>query len=88
MNHSHIAGGPLGVARIDTPHKPRSRNPSGLIKAALTYLAGAIRILAGAAIVEAIAAASFGFLAGTAIVVAMVMAGGISYLLAVAVGSK
>jgi cytochrome c-type biogenesis protein CcmH/NrfG len=80
MNQTHIAGGPLGVARVDRPLKPRSGNASGTIRAFLTAIAFAVRVLAGAAIVEAIAVSSFGLVAGTVIAVLAAMVMGISYL--------
>ena len=80
MNSSHLAGGPLGVARVDRPRRPPSRKASRGVKAILATLAGAVRVLAGAAIVEAVAASSFGFLAGTAIVLVSAAVVGIAYL--------
>jgi hypothetical protein len=63
MNRSRVAGGPLGVARVDLPDRSRSpgRRP---LRAAVAL---ALRVLAGAAIVEAVAISSFGLVAGTAI---------------------
>jgi hypothetical protein len=80
MNRTLVAGGPLGVARVDRPRKPRSRNTAGTIRAFLAATAVAVRVLAGAAIVEAIAVSSFGLVAGTAIAVLVAMVMGITYL--------
>ena len=80
MNRTQVAGGPLGVARVDRPVKPRSWNAAGTIRAFLAAAAVALRVLAGAAIVEAIAVSSFGLLAGTVIAVFVAMVMGITYL--------
>ena len=80
MNRPQVAGGPLGVARVDRPVKPRSRNTAGTIRALLAATAVALRVLAGAAIVEAIAVSSFGLVAGTVIAVLVAMVMGITYL--------
>ena len=80
MKQAQVAGGPLGVARVDRPLRPRSRNASGTIKAFLAGIAVAVRVLAGSAIVEAIAVSSFGLVAGTAIAVLAAMVMGITYL--------
>lgn len=69
MNQPQVAGGPLGVARVDRPRGPRSRDSSGTVKAFLAAIAVAVPVLAGAAIVEAIAVTSLGLVAGTAIAV-------------------
>jgi hypothetical protein len=80
MNQTHLAGGPLGVARVDRPLRPRSRDASDTIKAFLAAIAAVVRVLAGAAIVEAIAVSSFGLVAGTAIAVFAAMLMAITYL--------
>ena len=80
MNRPQVAGGPLGVARVDRPVKPRSRNTAGTMRALLAATAVALRVLAGAAIVEAIAVSSFGLVAGTVIAVLVAMVMGITYL--------
>jgi hypothetical protein len=80
MNQQHVAGGPLGVARVDRPPRPRSRDAAGTIKAFLAAIAVALRVLAGAAVVEAIAVSSFGLVAGTAIAVLFAIVMGITYL--------
>ena len=85
MNRPLVAGGPLGVARVDRSLKPRSRSTARTIRAFLAGTAVAVRVLAGAAIVEAIAVSSFGLVAGTVIAVLVAMAMGITY---VALGLK
>jgi hypothetical protein len=80
MNQTHVAGGPLGVAHVDRPLRPRSRDASDTIKAFLAAIAAVVRVLAGAAIVEAIAVSSFGLVAGTAIAVFAAMLMAITYL--------
>jgi hypothetical protein len=80
MNQTHVAGGPLGVARVDRPPRPRSREAAGTIKAFLAAVAVAVRVLAGAAIVEAIAVSSLGLLAGTTTAVLAALVMGITYL--------
>jgi hypothetical protein len=80
VNQTHVAGGPLGVARVDRPPRPQPRDAAGTIKAFLAAMAVAVRVLAGAAIVEAIAVSSFGLLAGTASAVLAAMVMGITYL--------
>jgi hypothetical protein len=80
MNQPRVAGGPIGVARVDRPLRPRSRDRSGTVKAGLAAVAVAVRVLAGAAIVEALAVASFGPVPGTAIAVLAAMVMGITYL--------
>ena len=66
MKQPGVAGGPLGVARVDrgrrrSPHAQRAGKP---LPAAVTVVAG---VLVGVALVEATAVASFGFAAGTAV---------------------
>jgi hypothetical protein len=78
MNQTHVAGGPLGVARVDRPLSPGAASSS--IKAFLAAIALAVRVLAGAAIVEAIAVSSFGLVAGTAIAVLAAMVMGTTYV--------
>jgi hypothetical protein len=80
MNQTHVAGGPLGVARVDRPPRPRPRDAAGTIKAFLAAIAVAVRVLAGVAIVEAIAVSSFGLIAGTAIAVLAALVMGTTYL--------
>ena len=80
MNQTHVAGGPLGVARVDRTRRPRSPNVSRMVRAVLAAVAGAVRLLAGAVIVEAVAVSSFGPLPGTAMVVLAAMVVGIAYL--------
>jgi hypothetical protein len=80
MDQTHIAGGPLGVARTDRPRRPQSRNAPDTIKALLAAIAVAVRVLVGAAIVEAVAVSSFGLVAGTAIAVLAALVMGIAYL--------
>ena len=80
MNPPRVAGGPLGVARVDRPRRPSSRHASGTVKALSTAIWGTLRLLAGAAIVEAIAVSSFGAIAGTAIAVLVAVVMGIAYL--------
>ena len=80
MNRPRVAGGPLGVARVDRPHRPRSSDASGTVKAVLAAIAVAMRVLAGAAIVEALAVASFGVVPGTAIAVVTAIVMGTTYL--------
>jgi hypothetical protein len=68
MSQTHVAGGPLGVARVDRPRSgPRSHHPQRLIRRMLAAVGLVIRVLAGAAIVEAVAISSFGVLLGTLI---------------------
>lgn len=62
---------------MDRPHRPLS---SSTIRAFLAAAAVAVRVLAGAAIVEAIAVSSFGLVAGTVIAVLAAMVLGITYL--------
>jgi hypothetical protein len=65
MSQTHVAGGPLGVARVDRPRRaPRSRHPQTLIRAVLAALGLVIRVLAATAIVAAVAIASFGLVLG------------------------
>jgi hypothetical protein len=80
MQQTHIAGGPLGVARTDQPRRPLSRNASGTVKAVLAAIGVAVRVLAGAAIVEAVAVSSFGLVAGTATAVLAALVMGITFL--------
>lgn len=80
MNQPRVAGGPLGVARAHRPLRPRPRDASRTVKAVLAAIAVAVRVLAGAAIVEAIAVSSFGLIAGTASAVLAAMVMGITYL--------
>jgi hypothetical protein len=80
MNQTHVAGGPLGVARVDRPPRPRSRDAAGTIKAFLAAIAVALRVLAGVAIVEAIAVSSFGLIAGTASAVLAALVMGMTYV--------
>jgi hypothetical protein len=68
------------VARVDRPLRPRSRDASATIKAFLAAVAVAVRVLAGAAVVEAIAVSSFGLVAGTASAVLAAVVMGITYL--------
>ncbi len=65
---------------MDRSFKSRSRNASGTIRSFLAAGAVAVRILAGAGIVEAVAVSLFGFVAGTVIAVLAAMVMGISYL--------
>jgi hypothetical protein len=65
---------------VDRPLRPRSRDASDTIKAFLAAIAVVVRVLAGAAIVEAIAVSSFGLVAGTAIAVFAAMLMAITYL--------
>ena len=65
---------------MDRPFKPRARNASGAIRSFLAAGAGAVRILAGAGIVEAVAVSSFGFVVGTVVAVLAAMVTGIGYL--------
>jgi len=76
MTQPCVAGGPLGVARADRPHGRRPRHATVTRKALMAAIAVAVRLLAGAAVVEVIAVTSVGLAAGTAITVcaAMVMA--------------
>jgi hypothetical protein len=80
MNRTHVAGGPVGVARVDRPRKPRSTNTAGTTSAFLAAIGVAVRVLAGAAMVEAIAVSSFGLVAGTVIAVLVAMVMGITFL--------
>jgi len=64
MNQTHVRGG---------------RDTSGAIQTFLAATGVAGRVLAGAAIVEALAVASFGLVAGTAIAVLAATAMGITY---------
>jgi hypothetical protein len=80
MNQPHVAGGPVGVTRTDRPLRAGSRTASGTVKAVLAAIAVAVRVLAGVAIVEALAVSSFGLIAGTAIAVLIAMVMGITYL--------
>jgi hypothetical protein len=80
MNQTQVAGGPLGVARVGRPLRPRSQHGSDTIRAFLAAIAVAVRVLAGAAIVEAIGVSSFGLVAGTASAVLAAMVMGITYL--------
>jgi uncharacterized membrane protein YdjX (TVP38/TMEM64 family) len=68
------------VARVDRPLRPRSRDASGTVTTARAVVAVAACLLAGAAIVEAIAVASFGFVAGTIIAVLAATVMGITYV--------
>jgi hypothetical protein len=76
MTQPCVAGGPLGVARADRPPGPRRRHATVSPKAFMAAIAVVVRVLAGAAVVEAIAVTSVGLAAGTAIAVcvAIVMA--------------
>ena len=80
MNPPRAAGGPLGVTRVDRPLRPPSPDASGTVKAVSTAIWVTVRVLAGAAIVEAIAVSSFGAIAGTAIAVLVAVVMGIAYL--------
>jgi hypothetical protein len=68
------------VARVDRPLRPRSRDASGTVKTSRAVVAVALGLLAGAAIVEAIAVASFGLVAGTVIAVLAATVMGITYV--------
>jgi hypothetical protein len=77
MTQPCVAGGPLGVARADRPLGPRRRRHATVTRNAfMAAIAVVVRLLAGAAVVEAIAVTSVGLAAGTAIAVcaAIVMA--------------
>ena len=63
MNSSHVAGGPLGVARTDRQPRSRTRRPGRSRLPTVLNWAG--QILLGAAIVEALAVGMFGLAAGT-----------------------
>jgi hypothetical protein len=77
MTQPCVAGGPLGVARADRSRGPRRRRDATATRNAFMAAIGVVvRLLAGAAVVEAIAVTSVGLAAGTAITVcaAIVMA--------------
>lgn len=66
---------------LDEPSEPYSSwDALGAIKAFLAVAAVAVSVLAGAAIVEAVAVSSFGLFAGTVIAVLVAMVMGISCL--------
>ena len=68
MSQTHVAGGPLEWRGWTVPGQaPRSHNPQRLIRRMLAAVGLVIRVLAGAAIVEAVAISSFGVLLGTLI---------------------
>jgi hypothetical protein len=77
MKQPGVAGGPLGVARVDRGRRPsRDAQRAGKsLSAAVTVAAG---VLAGVALVEATAVASFGFAAGTAVAVMAALVIGIA----------
>lgn len=74
MNQTHVAGGPLGVARVDRPRRrprrPRSPNAASTVKLVLTGIGSVVRVLAGAAIVGAAAISSLGLVGGSVVAAA------------------
>ena len=74
MNQTHVAGGPLGVARVDRPRRrprrPRSPNAASTVKLVLTGIGSVVRVLAGAAIVGAVAISSLGLVGGSVVAAA------------------
>jgi hypothetical protein len=82
MTSAQVAGGPLGVARIDRPQRlPRHRRPPRRPAAGLV-----MQVLAGAAIVLALAVATLGPVAGTAVVVLLLA--GLDLVLVLAAGRR
>lgn len=80
MSQTQLAGEPLGVARVDRSRRPQSRKLQSAIKSFLAAIGLAIRVLAGVAIVEAIAASSFGLVPGTLIAGTAALVMGITFL--------
>jgi hypothetical protein len=69
MKQTHIAGGPLGVARIDRPHTAPTGDARPRAGKAVAAVSLAGRLLLGALIVETFAVASFGVAVGTTVAV-------------------
>jgi peptidoglycan/LPS O-acetylase OafA/YrhL len=78
MTSAHVAGGPLGVARTDRP--PRNRRERRPLRRPAAGLVA--QVLAGAVIVLALAVATLGPAAGTAVVVLLLAALGLTLVLA------
>jgi hypothetical protein len=80
MSQTPIAGGPVGVARVNPPRRSHKRNANSTSQRAAAAIGLVVRVLAGAAIVEAVAVASFGFAVGTVIAGLEVLAIGVAFL--------
>ena len=69
VKQTHVAGGPVGVARVDRPHRAPTgdaRPRAGKVVAAVTLVG---QLLLGALIIETLAVASFGVGVGTVVAV-------------------
>lgn len=69
MKETHVAGGPLGVARIDRPHRARPGHTGPRLGRVVAAVSRVGQLLLAALIVETVAVASFGAVVGTIVAV-------------------
>lgn len=69
VKQPHVAGGPLGVARIDRPHRARSGPTGPRLERVVAAVSRVGQLLLAALIVETVAVASFGVGLGTIVAV-------------------
>ena len=86
MKQTHVAGGPLGVARVDRPHRAPPGHTGRRLGRVVAAVSRVSQLLLAAVIVETVAVASFGVEIGT--IVAMLAAAVLLVALRVASARK
>jgi len=69
MKQTHVAGGPLGVARIDRPHRARAGRTGPRLGGVVAVVSRVGQLLLAALVVETLGVALFGVVVGTVVAV-------------------